>query len=152
MICLVNPSQRMLDYGEPFHISSPGKQDLEYKIITFKIFRVRKTKPSVYKQNLYRFPLPETAVPHPPAFVRWYRFRLSPGRQPLVNNLLILIHASGYPIRSSLTDQTSKVIPSLIEPVPPRQNCSKGFFSKLSVSGTVPVYASISPASTCSFI
>ena len=56
----------MLDYGEPFHISSPGKQDLEYKIITFKIFRVRKTKPSVYKQNLYRFTLPETAVPHPP--------------------------------------------------------------------------------------
>ena len=56
----------MFGYREPFHISSPGKQDLEYKIITFKIFRVRKTKSSVYKQNLFKFPLPETAVPHPP--------------------------------------------------------------------------------------
>ena len=120
---------------KPFYISDSGKQSLGY-----------------ISKNLFRFPLPEIAVLHPPAFVRWYRLRLSPGRQPLVNNLLILIHASGYPIRSALTDQTSKVIPSLIEPVPPRQNCSKGFFSKLSVSGTVPVYASISPASTCSFI
>ena len=41
----------MFGYGEPFRISSPGKQDLEYKIITFKIFRARKTKPSVYKQE-----------------------------------------------------------------------------------------------------
>ena len=41
----------MFGYKEPFHISDYGKQDLEYKIITFKIFRVRKTKPSVYKQK-----------------------------------------------------------------------------------------------------
>jgi len=46
--------------------SGYGKQDLEYKIITFKIFRCRKTKPRVYKQNLYKFPCPETVSPHPP--------------------------------------------------------------------------------------
>ena len=88
----------MFGYREPFHISSPGKQDLEYKIITFKIFRVRKTKSSVYKQNLFRFPCPETAVPTRPEVVSRYRLRLSPGRQPLVNNLLILIQASGYSV------------------------------------------------------
>ena len=113
----------------------PGKQRLGY-----------------ISKNLFKFPCFEIAVPHPPGGCAMVSVPAVSEDSPSVNDLLILIQASGYPIRSALTDQTSKVIPSLIEPVPPRQNCSKGFFSKLSVSGTVPVYASISPASTCSFI
>ena len=56
----------MFGCKESFRISSPGKQDLEYKIITFKIFRVRKTKPRVYKQNLYNFP--NTEITGPPRY------------------------------------------------------------------------------------
>ena len=78
MICLVNPCQRMFGYRKPLYISGSGKQSFGY-----------------ISKNLYRFLCTEIAVPHPPAFVRWYRFRLSPGRQPLVNNLLISIQASG---------------------------------------------------------